>query len=147
MARDWDETFLKMAALIAQHSTCARTKVGAVLIRDRRVISTGYNGVPTGFLPHCEDLFGRDADGGAHRAWSRAHELHAETNALLWAAKSSAPTEGTTLYVTLPPCRDCAKSIIAAGIKRIVYTGTHHPDEDEATASFMRACAIEVDWR
>lgn len=123
MRESWDGFFLRMAELVSTMSTCARVSVGAVLVRDRRVISTGYNGVPSGDQ-HCQEYF-RDCHGPApfdeHAMFSQKRELHAEMNAILFAARHGVSVEGTTLYTTISPCDNCAKAILAAGITRVVY--------------------------
>jgi dCMP deaminase len=124
MERNWDETFLKIAELISRHSTCIRKKVGAILVKENRIISIGYNGVLPG-KKHCEDLFkSRVMDKqfyNQHNEFSRLNEVHAEQNCIAYAAKHGIKTEGSNLYVTISPCKDCSKIIIASGIKKVVY--------------------------
>lgn len=134
-----NKLFTQMAVLVAEQSTCCRMHVGAVLVKDNRVISIGYNGTPTG-QEHCEDYFTKlykteFADKfptyeeyhasrtfyDAHGKFSNENELHAEQNAILFAAKNGIATTGATLYVTTSPCVHCAKVIIAAGITRVFY--------------------------
>ena len=124
MKNKWENSFLKMALLVSEHSTCIRKKVGAVLVKDNRVISMGYNGV----LPneeHCEDKFKDYEDNHdfytLHNKFSRSNEVHAEQNCIAYAAKHGIGTNGATLYVTTSPCNDCAKLIVASGIKKVVY--------------------------
>jgi len=138
--------FIKMAELVADQSTCCRLQVGAVLVKDNRVISIGFNGTPTGQL-HCEDNF-RDIyeaeykdqfatyeDFTAsrtfydlHGKWSIENELHAEQNAITQASKLGISLEGATLYCTHQPCSMCSRIIINSGIKRVVYE-QGYPDE------------------
>lgn len=119
----WDEYFMKMAALTAERSTCLRRQVGAVIVRDKHIIATGYNGAPRG-LAHCDELEGgclRERLGipsGQRHELCRA--LHAEQNAIIQAATMGNSIEGGTIYITHQPCLICAKMIINAGIKRIV---------------------------
>lgn len=132
--------FISMAKLVAEQSTCARLKVGAVLVKENRVISIGFNGVPSG-KEHCEDYFKsiyeRDFTSKyatledffkspdfyqIHGAFSNDNELHAEQNALLFAAKSGIVTDGADLYITFSPCVHCAKLIIASGIKKVFFS-------------------------
>jgi len=127
MRDTWEQVFLKMAELLASRSTCGRVKVGAVLTRDNRVVSTGYNGVPAG-EPHCEDL--GFVNHTSHGEYSRTHELHAELNAVLYAARHGVPTGGTTLYMTLSPCVACAKALYQAGVVRVVYRDTYDRETD-----------------
>ena len=101
-----------MALIWAENSYCTRRKVGALVVKDRMIISDGYNGTPTGFENICED----------DNNTSKPYVLHAEANAITKLAKSSNSSEGATLYVTASPCIECAKLIIQAGIKRVVYT-------------------------
>ncbi|MDX2066354.1 MAG: cytidine/deoxycytidylate deaminase family protein [Fimbriimonadaceae bacterium] len=124
----WDSYFMQIAHLVATRATCPRRSVGAVLVRDRHVLATGYNGAPSG-LPHCpENGQTTDWPGGCLRAGHCIRSLHAEQNALLQAAKLGVPCDGATIYVTCQPCNACAKMIINAGITRVIYEGDY-PDE------------------
>ena len=115
MARpSWDEYFMELAQVVAKRSTCNRRKVGTVLVRDKRILTTGYNGSPSG-LPHCTDVGCLIVDGHCVRA------IHAEQNAIIQAALHGITLKGATCYVTSSPCVHCAKMLIAAGIERIVY--------------------------
>ena len=107
----FDKSYLEMAAVWAKNSYCKRRQVGALLVKDRMIISDGYNGTPSGFENICEDEDGR----------TKAYVLHAEANAITKVAKSSNSSEGATMYVTTAPCLECSKLIIQAGIKRLVY--------------------------
>lgn len=124
----WDEYFLKITREVAQRSTCLRRQVGAILVLNKRILATGYNGAPKG-LTHCTDIGClRDKLGipsGERQELCRG--LHAEMNALLQAASYGAPMEGATLYATNHPCVLCAKMLINCGIKRIV-TLSDYPD-------------------
>ncbi len=104
-------SYLKMASEWSENSCCNRKKVGALIVKDQMIISDGYNGTPTGFTNDCED-----ADGNTQ--W---FVLHAEANAITKLSKSTQSAEGSTLYLTLSPCRECCKLIIQSGIKRIIY--------------------------
>ena len=106
-----------MCELIAQHSHAIRAKVGAVLVKDSRVISVGYNGTPKGFDNKCEDENG-----------TKLEVLHAESNAITKCAKSTESSEGATLYISLSPCIECAKLIIQSGIIRVVYKEKYRDD-------------------
>lgn len=130
----WDEYFLQIAFTVAQRSTCDRAHVGCVLVRDRRILTTGYNGAPTG-LPHCDDVGHLMVDGHCVRT------LHAEQNALIQAALHGVSTEGATAYVTHQPCLTCAKMLINAGIRRVVYAGNY---PDEHSRSFLDAAGVEL---
>jgi len=126
----WDEYFMEMAELTAQRSTCMRRNVGAVIVKDKHAVATGYNGAPQG-VPHCDELGGclrqqLGVPSGQRHEICRA--LHAEQNAIIQAAKMGNAIEGATIYVTHKPCIICAKMIINSGIKRIVVR-EDYPDE------------------
>jgi len=116
----WDDYFLNIAYEVANRSTCDRAQVGAVIVKDKRILTTGYNGSPSG-LPHCTDVGCLMENGHCIRT------LHAEQNAIIQAALHGVSTAGATIYVTHQPCFLCAKTIINAGIKKIVY-GQEYPD-------------------
>lgn len=111
MMNKFDERYLEMAQVWAKNSYCKRRQVGALIVKDRMIISDGYNGTPSGFENQCED------EGGV----TKPYVLHAEANAITKVAKSGNSSEGATLYVTASPCMECAKLIIQSGIKRVVY--------------------------
>ena len=126
----WNEYFMQIAEIVKTRSTCLRRHVGAVIVKDNRIITTGYNGAPSG-LRHCIDM------GGCYRESlnipsGQRHELcralHAEQNAVIQAAKLGISTDGATIYVTLQPCVICSKILVNAGIKKIVYKG-EYPDK------------------
>lgn len=126
----WDEYFMQMAELTAQRSTCLRRHVGAVIVQDKHVVATGYNGAPKG-VAHCAEMGGclREKMGipsGERHELCRA--LHAEQNAIIQAATLAQSIEGASIYITHQPCIICAKMIINAGIKRIVVK-EGYPDE------------------
>lgn len=107
----FDKSYLQMATVWAKNSYCARRQVGAIIVKDKMIISDGYNGTPAGFENVCEDENGV----------TKPYVLHVEANAITKVAKSSNSSDGSTLYVTASPCIECAKLIIQAGIKRVVY--------------------------
>jgi dCMP deaminase len=111
-----DQRYLKMASVWAQNSYCKRRQVGALLVKDKMIISDGYNGTPSGFENNCED----------ENNTTYPYVLHAEANAITKVAKSNNSSEGATLYVTSSPCMECAKLIIQAGIKRVVFYDNYH---------------------
>ena len=124
----WDDYFMQIAGLVAKRSTCLRRKVGAVLVRDRRILCTGYNGSPQG-LPHCSEV-------GCLREKLRVPSgerqeicrgLHAEQNAIIQAALHGIEIKNSTLYCTHQPCITCSKMIINAGIEKIIFQGDY-PD-------------------
>lgn len=125
--REWDKTFMKMALLVAEHSSCVKYKVGAILVKDNHPISMGYNGTVAG-CPNCSDVFTPDdmkniKKRALHHEWSDLNEIHAEQNCLMFAGKfiDSEGFSGAKMYVTLSPCRSCLKLILAAGIKDVYY--------------------------
>ncbi len=109
-----DERYLKMAQIWAENSYCKRNKVGALLVKDKMIISDGYNGTPSGFENICEE-----------NDKTKIYVLHAEANAITKVAKSNNSSSGATLYVTASPCIECAKLIIQADIKRVVYSSEY----------------------
>ena len=111
----FDVSYLKMATIWADNSYCERRKVGALIVKDRSIISDGYNGTPSGFENVCED------DQGC----TKPYVLHAEANAITKMAKSNNSSDGATLYVTAAPCLECSKLIIQSGIKRVVYRDSY----------------------
>lgn len=126
-----DLRYLRMARIWAENSYCQRRKVGALVVKNKMIISDGYNGTPSGFDNVCED-----AANVTH-----PYVLHAEANAITKLARSSNNSEGATLYVTASPCIECSKLIIQAGIKRVVY-GEHYRLEDGLT--LLKRAGIEV---
>ena len=114
--RQLDIRYMKMARIWAENSYCVRRQVGALIVRDKMIISDGYNGTPSGFENICEDETGK----------TKPYVLHAEANAITKVAKSNNSSEGATLYVTSSPCIECAKLIIQSGIKRVVYADSYH---------------------
>ena len=127
----FDHSYLEMAEIWAQNSYCKRRKVGALLVKDRMIISDGYNGTPSGFENICEE------DGV-----TKPYVLHAEANAITKVAKSGNSSEGATLYVTASPCLDCSKLIIQAGIKRVVYRDEYRLTDG---VDLLRRAGIEVE--
>lgn len=120
-----DLVFLDMAASFAHLSKCVKHQVGSLLVKDNRIVSTGYNGTVKGTLNCNERWDPNHFDRDAHRAWSADYEIHSEMNALLFAAKNGIATKDTTLYCTMKPCHNCLKHLIQAGIQRIVYRQDH----------------------
>jgi len=130
MRASWDEYFMEIAEIVKTRSTCLRRQVGAVIVKDNRILTTGYNGSPAGTY-NCTDKgtckrIELNIPSGERHELCRA--LHAEQNAIITAAKNGVSTEGATIYVNVQPCVICAKMIINAGIKRIVFKGDY-PDE------------------
>lgn len=117
----WDEYFMQIARDVSTRATCERRLVGAVVVLEKRILTTGYNGAPHG-LPHCTEVGCKIQDGHCIRT------LHAEQNAIVQGALNGITLRGSTLYVTCQPCNNCAKMIINAGIVRVVFDGDY-PDE------------------
>ena len=138
----WDDYFLEIAAVIAKRSTCLRRQVGAVIVRDRQIISTGYNGAPSG-IRHCSEV--GCLRERLHVPSGERHELcrglHAEQNAIVQAALHGVSTKGGTLYCTNHPCSICAKMLINAGIVRIVVNGDYR---DPLSEEMLAEAKIEV---
>jgi dCMP deaminase len=126
---DWDEYFMQMAEVAEQRSTCTRRTVGAVIVKDKRIMATGYNGVPTG-IQHCEErgCLREQLQVPSGQRHELCRGLHAEQNAIIQAAYLGQSIDGGTLYCTNQPCVICAKMIINAGIKRIVIK-EGYPDD------------------
>lgn len=129
MRPSWDDYFMHITREVAKRSTCLRRQVGAILVKDKHILSTGYNGAPRG-LPHCEEVGclreQNDIPSGERAELCRG--LHAEQNAIIQAAVHGISIPGATLYCTTQPCILCAKMLINAGVIRIVYEGPY-PDE------------------
>ncbi len=114
-----DERYLRMALIWAENSYCIRRQVGALLVKDKMIISDGYNGTPSGFENVCED----ENDN------TKPYVLHAEANAITKVAKSNNSSDGATLYVTSSPCLECSKLIIQAGIRRVVFSEAYRMND------------------
>lgn len=125
---------MQVAHLFAEQSTCNRGNVGAVIVQDRRIVSTGYNGSPPG-APHCLDV-GCEPEDGCLRT------IHAEANALLWAARHGVKLEGATMYSTHAPCLTCAQAIVQSGIIKFVYAS----DYRKARLEILYEAGVESFW-
>ncbi len=137
-----DEYFMEIASVVAKRSTCLRQHVGAVIVKDKRILATGYNGAPSG-LPHCDEV-GCLRDKMAVPSGERqelCRGVHAEQNAIIQAAKFGISVDGGTLYSTHCPCITCAKMIINAGIKRVVYGREY---ADKRGLELLKEAGIEV---
>ena len=128
----FDHSYLQMAEVWAQNSYCKRRKVGALIVKDRMIISDGYNGTPSGFENVCEDENGV----------TKPYVLHAEANAITKVAKSGNSSAGSTLYVTASPCVECSKLIIQSGITRVVYRDEYRLTDG---VDLLRRAGIEVE--
>jgi dCMP deaminase len=127
----FDKRYLEMARVWAKNSYCTRRQVGAILVKDRMIISDGYNGTPSGFENVCEDEFGV----------TKPYVLHAEANAITKVARSNNSSEGATLYITTSPCIECAKLIIQAGIKRVVFCDKYRIEDG---LDLLKRASIEI---
>ncbi|MDE6183514.1 MAG: dCMP deaminase family protein [Rikenellaceae bacterium] len=129
--RQLDMRYLRMARIWSENSYCIRRRVGALLVKDKMIISDGYNGTPQGFENVCEDENNK----------TKPYVLHAEANAITKVAKSSNNSLGATLYVTASPCIECAKLIIQAGISRVVFCDDYHSEEG---VHLLQRAGIEI---
>lgn len=127
----YDKAYLRIAREWGQLSYCTRKQVGAIIVRDKMIISDGYNGTPSGFENCCEDQAGS----------TKWYVLHAEANAILKVARSTQSCQDATLYITMSPCRDCSKLIHQSGIKRVVYQNDY---KDTEGISFLVKAGVEV---
>src|SRR5579864_4393712 len=131
----WDEYFMNIARAVASRSTCSRRAVGAVVVKEKRILATGYNGAPAG-LRHCNH------DGDADlRDGHCARSTHAEQNAIVQAAKYGTPIDGAALYCTAQPCLTCAKLLVNAGVRRVVFEGDY---PDELAVSILDEARVEL---
>ena len=128
----YDKAYLRIAKELGQLSYCKRKQVGAIIVKDRMIISDGYNGTPSGFENCCED----------EDNLTKWYVLHAEANAISKVARSTQSCENATLYITLSPCKDCSKLIHQSGIKRVVY---HEEYKDTSGVDFLRKAGVEVE--
>ncbi|NBC82745.1 MAG: CMP deaminase [Bacteroidetes bacterium] len=127
----FDRRYLEMAYIWAQNSYCNRRQVGALIVKDKMIISDGYNGTPSGFENICEDDTGK----------TKPYVLHAEANAITKVAKSNNSSQNATLYITTAPCMECSKLIIQAGIRRVVYFDAYHTDEG---IELLKRAGVEI---
>jgi dCMP deaminase len=128
----YDKAYLRIAKEWSRLSYCKRKQVGAIIVKDRMIISDGYNGTPSGFENCCED------DAG----FTKWYVLHAEANAILKVAGSTQSCEGATLYITLSPCKECSKLIHQSGINRVVYLEGY---KDDSGLEFLKKAGVEVE--
>ncbi len=138
-----DCVYLRMAKEMADFSKCISLHVACLLVRDDRILSTGVNGTPSGWL-NCSHFF--DKNGPEHQAWSAVYEIHAELNAVIWAARTGISINQATAYITHSPCSQCTKNMIAAGIKRIVYAEKYYRnDNQEDLVQFAKENGVIID--
>ncbi len=127
----YDKAYLKMALEWGELSYCKRRKIGALIVKDKMIISDGYNGTPTGFENLCED----------DKGYTKWYVLHAEANAIAKVSSSTQSTNGATLYITLSPCRECSKLIFQSGIIRVVYNNEY---KDSSGLEFLEKAGVET---
>ncbi|WP_372770068.1 cytidine/deoxycytidylate deaminase family protein [Lutibacter sp.] len=127
----YDQAYMRMAFEWAKLSYCERKQVGAIIVKDRMIISDGFNGTPTGFENPCEDKEGN----------TKWYVLHAEANAILKVASSTQSCKDSTLYITMSPCKECSKLIHQSGIKRVVYANAY---KDETGLEFLEKAGVEL---
>jgi dCMP deaminase len=127
----FDRRYLEMALIWARNSYCRRRQVGALIVKEKMIISDGYNGTPSGFENICEDENNK----------TKPYVLHAEANAITKVAKSSNSSDGATLYITSSPCMECAKLIIQSGIRRVVFCDNYHSEEG---VNLLKRAQIEI---
>lgn len=133
----WDKAHMKVAKVYACLSSAKRLQVGAILVKDKRIISIGYNGMPSGWTNECETT-----DEYGMRPVTKPEVLHAETNVIAKVAQSNESAKGATLYTTCAPCLDCAKLIYQSGIERVVYG---HKYRCDTGLTFLKDCGIILD--
>jgi len=138
-----DKNFINIAKEIATASKCVSKQVGAVIVKDGRILSTGYNGTPAGYTNCCE--YWDNQYTKEHHEWSKTYEIHAEMNAIIWAAREGISINGATIYVTLEPCSDCSKNIIASGMKRIVYEKPYEHTNSEVITQFIEDNGVIIE--
>ena len=129
----YDKAYLKMAKEWSKLSHCKRKQVGSLIVKDKMIISDGYNGTPSGFENFCEDEDG----------YTKWYVLHAEANAIAKVSGSTQSTKGSTLYITLSPCRECSKLIFQSGITRVVYSKKY---KDLSGVEFLIKSGVKVDF-
>jgi len=138
-----DRNFINIAKEIASASKCVSKQVGAVIVKNGRILSTGYNGTPAGYTnccDHWDNQYTKD-----HHEWSKTYEIHAEMNALIWAAREGISINGATIYVTLEPCSECSKNLIASGIKRIVYDRAYEHTNSDVVSKFIKDNGVTIE--
>lgn len=160
----WDRNFLEMTILLSDGSKCAAKHVGALIVKNNSIISSGVNGTPSGYQNCCEKFY-KDKDTGdwfmigdkggmlpvssnMHNHWSKEHEIHAEMNALIKASKNGINIDGSTIYVNYSPCMQCAKSLIVGGIKRVVFREDY--DDVERVSEFLgdnNVTLTKIKWK
>jgi len=143
----WDRYFMGIARKVAERATCNRAKIGAVIVKDKNIIATGYNGSPAGH-PHCTEVgcliyVSRNPDGEEEENCFRT--IHAEINAIAQAAKNGTSIEGADIYITASPCYHCLKTLLNAGIKRIVYEKPYKLSKIQPLLAYSEVELVQID--
>ncbi len=138
-----DANFINIAQELATASKCVSKQVGAVIVKNGRILSTGYNGTPAGYVNCCDHW--NDEYTKEHHEWSKTYEIHAEMNAIIWAARQGICVEHATIYVTLEPCSECSKNIIASGIKRIVFLKPYEHTHSDTISKFIKDNGVSIE--
>ncbi|MBT4030759.1 MAG: dCMP deaminase family protein [Campylobacteraceae bacterium] len=138
-----DRNFINIAKELATASKCVSKQVGAVIVKDGRILSTGYNGTPPGHTNCCDHWNGKYTKD--HHEWSKTYEIHAEMNAIIWAAREGISIEDATIYVTLEPCSECSKNLIASGIKRVVYEKPYEHTNSKVVSDFIKSNGVLIE--
>ncbi len=138
-----DQSYINIAKEIASASKCVSKQVGAVIVKDGRILSTGYNGTPPGYTNCCDYWNGEYTK--EHHEWSKTYEIHAEMNAIIWAARKGISIEGADIFVTLEPCSECSKNLIASGIKRIVFNKAYEHTASDTITGFLEQNNVSIE--
>ena len=138
-----DKNFINIATELATASKCVSKQVGAVIVKNGRILSTGYNGTPSGYTNCCDHW--NDEYTSEHHEWSKTYEIHAEMNAIIWAAREGISIDGSTIYVTLEPCSECSKNLIASGVKRIVYAKEYEHNNSATISKFIKDNGVIIE--
>ena len=139
----WDEYFIDIAILVSSRSTCLRKQHGAIIVKDRQILSTGYNGTPAK-ITHCETCFRTEHNIPHGTMYELCRSVHAEANAIVQAAKHGIAIDGATIYITGIPCLMCARLIINAGIKEVVTAFDEDEDQFQASLELLKEAKIPV---
>lgn len=141
-----DKIYMKIAYDLSELSHCVSHKVGAIIVKDGRILSTGINGTPKG-CTNCDEVFNKDHfDRMTHHQFNERFEIHAETNAIIFAAKQGIPIEDSVMYSTLYPCYNCLKIICNSGIKKVYYAEDYDlATKDEMVDDLLRKCGLTIE--
>lgn len=135
------QTRMQQAILTSKRSSCVSRQVGSIIIVDDRIVSEGYNGTPKGYVNCCDHFSEYSSE---HHEWSKIHEIHAEQNAIIWAARKGIAINGGIIYTTTKPCSECTKMIIASGIKEIYYNEEYSRNDDETLNAFLEESGVGI---